>query len=353
MRSARASAPLSSAGARQRSRTAPQQADPPRLTGQRVLVTGGLGFIGSNLVHRCLGLGAEVTVFDCLDPKSGGNLRNMDGVRKDVEIVVNDIRNFEAVCAAVMNHDIVFNCAAYTSHPNSMREPLVDIDVNCKGVVNILESARRFNPEARIVQVGTSTQIGRMVRPVVDELHPEYPVDIYSANKSASEKYVLVYARAYGMRATCVRLANVFGPRSNIKSPDFGFVNYFVGLALQGKPITVFGDGSQLRTVTYVDDVVDALILASVSPRAAGEALFAVADGQHSVREIAEAIVGSMGGELRVVEWPRERAAIEVGDAVISNRKAKRVLGWRPRVDLLEGMARTREYFAPRLREYL
>ena len=325
----------------------------PDLHGQKVLITGGLGFIGSNLAQRCLQLGACVTIYDCLDPKSGGNLHNIDTIENSVEIVLNDIRNFEGVCSCIRGHDILFNCAAYTSHPNSMREPFVDIDVNCKGVMHILEAARRFNPDLKIVHVGTSTQIGRMQHSPVDELHPEFPMDIYSANKCVSEKYVLIYGQAYGMPTTVVRLANVFGPRANIKSPEFGFMNYFIGLALQGKPLTVYGDGSQLRNISYVDDCLTALLLAAQTTASNSEVFFAVADKQVSIAEVARAIAHTFGGEVRSVEWPKARQAIEIGDAVISNAKIKQGLNWQPQTSLAEGLLATREYFQPRLQHYL
>src|SRR6185369_7130275 len=184
------------------------------LKDKRVLITGGLGFIGSNLAIRCLELGASVTIYDMLDPRSGGNMYNIAPVESDVRVVLNDIRNFEGVSACIRGHDLLFSCAAYTSHPNSMKEPMIDIDVNCKGVINLLEAVRRFNPECRVVHVGTSTQIGRMVTSPIDENHSEFPLDIYSANKSVSEKYVLIYGTAYGLDTSVVRLANVYGPRS-------------------------------------------------------------------------------------------------------------------------------------------
>ncbi|HKR62899.1 MAG TPA: NAD-dependent epimerase/dehydratase family protein, partial [Thermoanaerobaculia bacterium] len=283
---------------------------PERLRGKRVLVTGGLGFIGSNVVHRCLALGASVTVYDMLDPRSGGNMENLRSVENDIRIELNDIRSFEGVSAVIRGHDVLFNCAAYTSHPNSMKEPLIDIDVNCKAVINILEAVKRFNRECKIVHIGTSTQIGRMVFNPVTETHPEFPLDIYSADKSASEKYVLIYGQAYGLRTTCVRLANVFGPRSNIRSADFGFMNYFIGLGLQDKTISVFGEGGQLRTITYVEDVVEALICAAVDDAADGETFFAVGDKQYSVAEIAESIATNVGGRVQYVEWPRDREMI-------------------------------------------
>jgi UDP-glucose 4-epimerase len=315
-------------------------------------VTGGLGFIGSNLAMGCLEQGAEVTIYDCLDPRSGGNMYNIAPFERDVRVVLNDIRSFEGVSAVIRGHDVVFNCAAFTSHPNSMKEPLVDIEVNCMGVINILEAIRRFNPSCRMIQIGTSTQIGRMIHSPVDEIHPEFPVDIYSANKSASEKYVLIYGSAYGMDTSVVRLANVYGPRSNIKNPDFGFMNYFIGLGLQGKEMSVFGEGKQLRTITFVRDVIDALLAVADSDSSRGQVYFAVSDRQYSVNEIATAIVDVIGGRLRYIEWPRDREAIEIGDAVISNRKIREAFDWSAKFDLREGLQLTREYFADKLREY-
>lgn len=324
-----------------------------QLKNKRVLITGGLGFIGSNLAHRCLKLGAKVTIYDCLDQKSGGNIYNIEDIKKDIELVINDIRNFEALCSSLVKKDLVFNCAAYTSHPNSMKEPLTDIDINCKGTINLLEAARRFVPEIKIVHIGTSTQIGRMKLKVIDELHPEFPIDIYSANKSASEKYVLLYGNAYSLNTTVVRLANNFGPRSNIKSADFGFMNYFIGLGLANKEIPVFGEGRQLRNIMYVEDSVDALILAALNPKSKVEVFFAVGDKQYSVMQIARAIVKNIGGKIKFVSWPREREVIEIGDAIISNKKIKDTLHWQARYDIDTALNETKEYFSPNLSKYI
>lgn len=323
------------------------------IKGKRVLITGGLGFIGSNLAHRCLELGAIVTIYDCLDPRSGGNMHNIKSIQSDLNVILNDLRNFEGLSAAILNQEILFNCAAYTSHPGAMREPLVDIDVNCKGVINLLEAARRFNPALKVVHIGTSTQIGKMRLNVVDELHPEFPVDIYSANKSVSEKYVLIYGSAYNMRTTVIRLANTYGPRSNIRSADFGFVNYFIGLALQNKEITIFGKGSQLRNFSYINDSVNALIRAATDEKSNGQVFFASADRQYSVAEVAEKIVEIIGGKLKYIDWPKDREVIEVGDAIISNAKIKGMLDWKPDIDLFEGLSETRDYFVPNLKYYL
>lgn len=323
------------------------------IKGKRVFITGGLGFIGSNIAHMCQSLGAIVTIYDCLDPRSGGNMQNIQGIHNDIKVVLNDLRNFEGLCASILNQEIVFNCAAYTSHPGAMKEPLVDIDVNCKGVINLLEAARRFNPSVKIVHIGTSTQIGKMQHSIVDEQHPEFPVDIYSANKSVSEKYVLIYGSAYNMRTTVIRLANTFGPRSNIKSPDFGFVNYFIGLALQNKEITIFGKGTQLRNFCYIEDSVAALMMASLSDTSNGQVYFAVSDQQVNVAEIASMIVEVIGGRLKFIDWPKDREVIEVGDAVISNKKIKNDISWSPRYDLKSGLASTKDYFSKDLKKYL
>jgi UDP-glucose 4-epimerase len=324
------------------------------LAGKRVLITGGLGFIGSNLAHHCLALGAKVAIYDNLDPHSGGTLYNVDDIRDSIELHFKDLLDFDALVEQVYGRDIVFNCAASTSHPFSMREPWFDLDVNSRGVVNVLEALRRFNKRARLVHIGTSTQLGSLQYEPADEKHPEFPTDIYSANKSASEKYVLVYARAYGLPATVIRLANVFGPRATIRSADFTFNNYFIGLALQDKDITIYGDGQQLRNVLYVDDAVTALVMAAQSEQSWGQTFFAVGDRHYSVAEIAETTVRCIGsGRVTHIPWPQDRKAVEIGNAVISNAKIRSRLGWAPVHDIEEGFRRTREYFRECLSEYL
>lgn len=323
------------------------------MQGSKVLITGGLGFIGSNLAHRCLELGAEVTLYDSLVSYSGGNLSNVDDVRKDVRIIQDDIRNFEGISACIREHQLLFNCAAHTSHLNSMRDCFIDTEVNCTGFLSILEAARRFNPEIRIIQVGTSTQMGKMQFTPINERHPEFPLDIYSANKTAAEKYALIFANAYGIPISVVRLANVYGPRSNIKSSDFGFINYFVGLALQSKDVPVFGSGAQLRNVTFVQDVVEALVLVAKEHKCKGEVLFAVSDKHYSVLAIAQNITKKLGGQVKQVEWPKDRKTIEVGDVIIENEKIIKTLFWKARVALEEGLTMTKDYFSDRLERYL
>ena len=327
---------------------------PADLTGARVLITGGLGFIGSNLAHRCVALGAAVTICDTLDPRCGGNRANLDGIAGRVRSLAVDIRDADAVAPLVAESDVVFNCAAFTSHAQAMKDPHHVLSVNCDGVIGLLDAVRRAERPVRFVQVGTSTQIGRMLAEPVTEAHPEFPLDMYSASKTAAEKIVLVYGEAYGLRVAAVRLANVYGPRANVRSADFGFLNYFIGRALQGQELTVFGAGDQLRNVTYVDDAVDALVRVARSERCDGEVLFA-ASGKHlTVWQLAERIAGELGGApVRSVPWPPDRRAIEVGHQVLSGAKAKELLGWSAMTDLRDGLAATRAYYAPRLTEYV
>lgn len=326
----------------------------PSLENKKVLITGGLGFIGSNLAHKCLELGASVTIFDCLDPNSGGNLYNISDIKSDVELRLHDILNFDRLAECILGKDILFNCAASTSHPFSMREPWLNLDANSRGVINLLEAARRFNRTIRFIHIGTTTQLGKLHYQPADESHPEFPTDIYSANKSASEKYALIYWSAHQIPITVVRLPNVFGPRAAIHSSDFTFNNFFIGLALQNREITVYGDGNQLRNVLYVDDAVNALVCSTLNDSAIGETFFAVADEHYSVAQTAKLTVEHIGsGSVRFVEWPRERKSIEIGDAVISNRKIRNTLDWAPTHDLISGLIKTRDYFVPCLNHYL
>ena len=323
------------------------------MKNKKVLITGGLGFIGSNLAHKCVELGAKVTIFDYLDPRSGGNLYNVQGIREKVELAFHDILNFDQVSEFVTDKDIVFNCASSTSHSFSMREPWIDLDINSKGVINLLEAVRRFNPDVKFVHLGTSTQLGKLYYEPSDENHPEFPRDIYSANKSVSEKYVLIYCQAHNMRGTVIRLSNVFGPRASIHSPEFTFNNYFVGLALQNKAITVFGEGKQKRNVTYIDDATNALILASLEDKTNGEVLFAVSEEHISVAEIAQSTVKYIGsGRVTFVEWPHGRKNIDIGDAIISNQKIKNLLSWSPRINLIDGLCLTKNYYQSCLDKY-
>lgn len=320
---------------------------------RRVLVTGGLGFLGSNIVHGLAGAGAQVTVLDNLDPRAGGNRYNLDGVPGHVTVDAGDIRDAEALARTLRRQDVVFHCAAISAHAPSLRDPLASLSVIAEGTLRLLESARRVNDRAKIVHVGTTTQIGRTRAQPITEDHPEFPLDLYSANKSVAEKYALIYHKVHGLTTSVVRLGNVYGPRACIRSAEHGFVNFFIGLGLQGKDIPVFGAGDQRRSLTYVDDAVDALVRAAESNAADGQVFQAGAERPQTVQEIAQAIARHVGGRVTNVEWPAERAAIEVGDAVVDSRKIRETLGWTAQTALDVGLGRTADYYRPRLQNYL
>ena len=324
------------------------------LRNKNVLIAGGLGFIGSNLAHECVELGAKVTIFDNNNPFGGGNAVNIDGLAGKIDVVDGDILNYDDIARQVVDQDIIFNCAASTSHPFSMREPLADLDVNGKGMINLLEALRRKSRKTKLVHIGTTTQMGELKYQPADEDHAEFPTDVYSASKSLSEKYALIYGKSYSIPVTVLRFPNIYGPRARINSSDFTFVNYFIGLALVGKSITVYGDGKQLRNLVYVSDAVDALVAAALEDKVNGEVMIATSDEHLSVKSIAKKITEVFGSsKVKLVRWPRRRKAIEVGDAVYSNKKIKSLLGWRAKVKFSAGLKKTLKYYKKVLSKYI
>jgi len=323
------------------------------VRGRKVLITGGFGFIGSNLAHRLIAGGADVSVLDNLDPRSGCNRANLEGIDDRLRHINADLCDIEVCRSAVTDQSLIIHCAALTSHSGSQETPIDYARTNCIGTLVLLEALRRNNPEARLIVLGTSTQVGEMVGPLIDENHCEFPTDVYSATKTAAEKYVLTMMRSRPLRATVVRLGNVYGPRAHIKTPYLGFVNFFIGRALQGKDITVFGRGNQKRNLSYVDDVVDHILRVAASDATVGQIYFATADRHMTVHEIAKAIAAHVGGQVRCVPWPQDRVALEAGDAVISNAKLKSLIGALASTDLGDGLRATAAYYRDRLPGYL
>jgi UDP-glucose 4-epimerase len=317
------------------------------------LITGGLGFIGSNLARRLVELGARVAVVDCLAPEYGGNRRNLAGVASRVRVHIADVRDWPRLPSLVRGQDFLFNLAGQTSHMDSMTDPQTDLDINCRAQLAILEACRRHNPEVRIVFASTRQIYGKPDYVPVDEEHPLRPVDVNGVNKLAGETFHLLYSRVYGLAATALRLTNTIGPRMRVKDARQTFLGVWIRRVLEGRPFEVWG-GEQVRDFTDVDDAVEAFLLAAVRPEAVGE-VFNLGGPPHvTLRQLARLLVEVNGGGGFVVRgFPGDRKKIDIGDYYADGRKIARMLGWRPRTDLRTALARTLEYYRRELRYYV
>lgn len=318
-----------------------------------VLVTGGLGFIGSNLCRRLADLGAQVTAVDSLLPDYGGNLFNLDGYEDRVRINIADVRG-HAMEYLVQGQDVVFNLAGQVSHIDSMTDPFTDLEINCRSQLWILEALRKRNPEAKIVYAGTRQIYGRPQRLPVDENHPLAPADVNGINKISGEFYHLVYHQVYKIRACSLRLTNTYGPRQLIRHNRQGFIGWFMKKAVLGETIEVFGDGAQRRDFDYVDDVVDAFLRAGASEASNGQVFNLGGGTPISLLELARDLVRLSGNsEIRVVPFPEERKKIDIGDFYSDARKIDKVLGWKSATPIADGLARTVEYYRTNKEHYL
>lgn len=313
---------------------------------KKVLITGGLGFIGSNLARRLVAQGADVTLADSLIPQYGGNLRNIADIRQQLTVNVCDVRDRFAFEYLVQGQDFLFNLAGQTSHMDSMTEPQADLDINASAQLSILEACRRANPEIRLVFASTRQLYGRPVYLPVDEKHPIRPVDVNGINKLAGEGYHLLYSNVYGIRSSVLRLTNTYGPGMRVKDARQTFLGIWIRRLIEGHPIKVFGDGCQLRDFNYVDDVVGALMLAACRDEAIGQVMNLGSDEIISLKDLAGLLVTVNGnGNWEFQPFPAERKAIDIGDYYGNWNLAKSLLGWEPVIKLEEGLMRSLEYY--------
>ncbi|MBV9928261.1 MAG: NAD-dependent epimerase/dehydratase family protein [Acidobacteria bacterium] len=322
--------------------------------GRSALITGGLGFIGSNLARRLVEIGVEVTVLDALMPEQGGNPFNLRDLMGRVQIHTADMRDQKVVNHLVGGVDYIFNLAGSVSHLESMQEPLRDLELNCAAHVTLLEACRNFNPHVKIVFTSTRQVYGKPVYLPLDEQHRVAPLDVNGINKLAAEHYHLLYQRVYGTRTVCLRLTNTYGPRQLIHHNRQGFIAWFIRQAVEGGVIELYGEGRQRRDMNYVDDVVEALVLAGASEAAEGEVYNLGGDEPVSLAELAEELISLTGrGTVRTVPFPPERQLIDVGNTHSSFTKIESALGWRPRTSLREGLRRTVEFYERHRTHYL
>jgi nucleoside-diphosphate-sugar epimerase len=324
------------------------------FAGRRCLVTGGLGFIGSNLALALAGGDADVTVVDALVPRHGANRQNLDGAPRPIAVIEADLGDADALDQAAARADLVFNLAGQVSHVDSMTDPLFDLDINTRSHLGFLELLRRVNPDVPIVYSSTRQIYGHPRYLPVDEDHPVSPADVNGVTKYATEQFHFLYGETYGLRPSAMRLTNVYGPRQRLRDDFQGFLPIFLNRALRGEALTVFGEGEQERDCLYVDDVVECLLLAAACPDAPGEVFNVGSDEHLSLQSIADAIVNAAGsGRVEHVPWPPDRDAIDIGSYVGDSSKAKRVLGWEPTTTFADGIERTVAFYRDRLPWYL
>jgi UDP-glucose 4-epimerase len=321
--------------------------------GKKILITGGLGFIGSNLAIHLVEVGAQVHIFDSLHPEYGGNWFNIEPVRDRVVVAVGDMKDEDLISNFVHDKDYIFNLAGQVSHISSMENPYQDLENNCLCHLSLLEACRKYNRTAKVLYAGTRGQYGRIKERPVREDHPLEPVDLNGVNKTAGEMSHFVYHRVYGIPVCSLRLTNTYGPRHQMKNSRQGIVNWFIRLALEDKDIACFREGSQLRDCNYVEDVVRAFLAAAAADISTGKIYNLGSGSAISVRGIIEKVIALAGsGKMVEAPFPEDLSRIEIGDYEAEFSRIKDEMGWTPRIDLDQGLTKTIEYYRKNKEHY-
>ncbi len=322
--------------------------------GRKVMITGGLGFIGSNLARQLVQLGADVLLVDSLIPDYGGNLFNIEDIADRVRLNVADVRQQSTMSYLVRDRAVIFNLAGQVSHIDSMRDPYADLEINCRSQLTILEACRYNNPGVKVVFAGTRQVYGHPDSLPVNERHLVRPTDVNGINKAAGEYYHLVYNNVFKVRACSLRLTNVYGPRQLIRHNRQGFIGWFIRLAIEDSVIQIYGDGSQLRDFVYVDDAADAFLRAGASDACNGEVFNVGGDQAISLRDLTSLLIEVAGaGTVQYIDWPPDKKAIDIGDFYADSSKFKGVTLWRPTVSLPDGLRKTIDYYRQHFDHYV
>ncbi|PIS23264.1 NAD-dependent epimerase [candidate division WWE3 bacterium CG08_land_8_20_14_0_20_40_13] len=320
---------------------------------KNILITGGLGFIGSNLVIKLVELGSNVTIMDSLIPDFGGSFYNISSVTGKVKVDISDMRDSHSLEKLVPEKDIIFNLAGQVSHEDGMVDPVMDLDINAKSQLYLLEAVRKSNPRAKIVYAGTRQIYGKIENTPVNELHLVRPSDTNGVSKFAGEWYHILYNQVYGIPTTSLRLTNTFGPRQLMKHARQGFIPYFIKLALDDQEIPIYGDGTQIRDMNYIDDVVEAFLLAGSSNKSDGQYYNLGGIIPITLLDFVKELITSAGsGKYQLVPFPVDRKKIDIGDYVGDFSKIKRELGWEPKIGIVEGIKKTVEYYKANKKYY-
>lgn len=325
-----------------------------KYAGKKVLVTGGLGFIGSNLAHRLVSLGAEVTIIDNLAPLYGGNIFNINGIEDKISLVIGDIRDQKLTEELVSNKDFIFNLAAQVSPIDSGNMPLEDLDINCKGYLTILEACRKLNKNAKVIFPSSRLALGKITENPVTENHPANPLNLYGVHKLTNEKYSFLYNKNYGLKTTVLRITNPYGERQQIKHSKYSVPGWFMRLAMEGKSINIFGGGKQKRDYIHISDLVEALLQAGINSSTDGH-LYNCGTGKSvEFKEMVELIIKTVGsGKIEYVPWPEDYKKEETGDFENDMSKFYKDTGWKPKIGLEEGIVRMCEYYKENKNKYI
>lgn len=315
------------------------------FTDKNILITGGLGFIGSTLAIKLAGFNANVTVIDSLIPDYGGNVFNIEPIKNKININISDVRDQSSMDYLIQDQDYLFNLAGTLSHIDSMKDPFTDLEINCVSQLRILESCRKNNPDIKIVFAGTRGQYGKCSYNPVDEKHPLTPIDVNGINNIAGEQYHILYNNVYGIKACSLRLTNTYGPRHQMKHHRQGVLNWFIRQVMDNTTVKIYGSGSQIRDTSYVDDVVDAFLLAMMHKDTPGE-VYNVGGEAFSLIDFVDNLIEINGkGNYELIEYPNESKAIEIGDYIADYCKFSELTGWKPKINLEEGLQKTLAYY--------
>ena len=321
---------------------------------KHVLITGGLGFIGSNLAHRLVSLGADVLIVDSLIPEYGGNIFNVHGLEDRLRINIADMRDEHGLRYLVQGQDVIFNLAGQVSHTDSMTDPYTDLEINARSQLSLLEACRHGNPATKVVFASTRQIYGRPEYLPVDERHPLQPADVNGINKLAGEWYHMVYHQVYGLRTVSLRLTNTYGPRMRIRDARQTFIGWWFRQLLEGQTLNIFGDGLQVRDFNYVDDVIEALLMVAYHEAADGQIYNLGSDDPINLLNLARLLIEvNGGGRYELKPFPEDRKRIDIGDYYGDYRRIRSKLGWRPLVGLRDGLTRTMDYFRANLEHYV
>jgi nucleoside-diphosphate-sugar epimerase len=321
---------------------------------KNVLITGGLGFLGSNLALRLLEAGANVTVIDNLTPLYGGNIFNVREIFDKIKIIINDIRNIEIIKPLIEKADLIFHLAAQVSYIDSLNIPHEDLDLNARATLNILECCRKYNPKTKILFASSRMIYGKVEQPIVTEGSPTNPLSLYGIHKLTSEKYLLMYYKDFGIPSTVLRITNPYGPHQQIKHSKYSLVGWFIRQAMEDQVIKIFGNGVQLRDYIFVDDIVNAMMKCAEAPGAAGEVINLGSGNSSRFCDMVSMVITTVNkGRMEFIPWPANYEKIETGDVSVDISKLKSITSWQPAYSLEEGIKKTYEYYEKYYDQYI